>query len=103
MESAQEELKEALQAITIQSANFPVYANVTAKPVSDADEIRTLLYKQLTYPVRWTETIENMIADHANIFYEVGPGNVLSGLVKRINRDFPATAVGKADDIFTKI
>lgn len=103
MESVQEELKDALEAITIQSAAFPVYANVTAKPVSDADEIRTLLYKQLTHPVRWAETIENMIADHADTFYEAGPGNVLSGLVKRINRDFPVTAIGKADDILTKI
>jgi [acyl-carrier-protein] S-malonyltransferase len=103
MESAQKELKAALEAITIQSASFPVYANVTAKPVSAAGEIRELLCKQLTHPVRWVATIENMIADGATDFYEVGPGNVLSGLVKRINRDYSVLAIGKADEIFTRI
>ena len=103
MESAQKELKAALEAITIQSASFPVYANVTAKPVSAAGEIRELLCKQLTHPVRWVATIENMIADGATDFFEVGPGNVLSGLVKRINRDYSVLAIGKADEIFTRI
>ncbi len=103
MESAQKELKAALEAITIQSASFPVYANVTAKPVSAAEEIRELLCKQLTHPVRWVATIENMIADGATDFYEVGPGNVLSGLVKRINRNYPVIAIGKVDEINTRV
>lgn len=103
METAQKELKAALDEITFQSAKFPVYANVTAKPVSQADEIRELLYKQLTHPVKWVATIENMIADGATDFYEVGPGNVLSGLVKRINRDYPVLAIGKADEIFDRV
>lgn len=103
METAQKELKAALDEITFQSAKFPVYANVTAKPVSQADEIRELLCKQLTHPVRWVATIENMIADGATDFYEVGPGNVLAGLVKRINRDYPVLAVGKADEIFARV
>jgi [acyl-carrier-protein] S-malonyltransferase len=103
MESAQQELKAALEAITIQSASFPVYANVTAKQVSAAEEIRELLYKQLTHPVRWVATIENMIADGATDFYEVGPGNVLSGLVKRINRNYPVIAIGKVDEINTRV
>lgn len=99
MESAQQELKTALEEIDIQSARFPVYANVTAKPVEKSQEIRELLYKQLTHPVRWVETIENMIADGASDFYEVGPGNVLAGLVKRINRDFPVQTKGKVEEI----
>jgi [acyl-carrier-protein] S-malonyltransferase len=99
MESAQQELKAALDEIDIQSAKFLVYANVTAKPVKKADEIRELLYKQLTHPVRWVETIENMLSDGANDFYEVGPGNVLAGLVKRINRDYAVQPKGKAEDL----
>ena len=99
MESAQEELKTALQEINIQTAKFPVYANVTAKPVKAADEIRELLYKQLTHPVKWVATIENMISDGATDFYEVGPGNVLAGLGKRINRDYPVKTRGKIEEI----
>ncbi len=100
MESAQHELMVALDAIDIQAAKFPVYANVTAKPAKEADEIRELLYKQLTLPVRWVETIEIMISDGATAFYEVGPGNVLAGLVKRINRNFVVQTKGKIEEIF---
>ncbi len=101
MESARKELQVALQDIDIQPAKFPVYANVTAKPVQSAEEIRDLLYKQLTHPVRWVETIENMIADRATDFCEVGPGNVLTGLVKRINRDFHVQTKGKVEEIIS--
>jgi [acyl-carrier-protein] S-malonyltransferase len=99
MESVQQELKSALTEIDIQTAKFPVYANVMAKPVKKANEIRELLYKQLTHPVRWVETIESMISDGANDFYEVGPGNVLAGLVKRINRDYAVQPKGKVEDL----
>jgi [acyl-carrier-protein] S-malonyltransferase len=101
MESAQQELKIALEKIDIQAAKFPVYANVTAQPAKEANEIRELLYKQLTHPVRWVETIENMIFDGATDFYEVGPGNVLAGLVKRINRDFLVQTKGKVEEIIS--
>ncbi len=99
MESAQQELKSALEEIDIQTAKFQVYANVTAKPVKKAKEIRELLYKQLTHPVRWVETIENMILDGVTNFYEVGPGKVLAGLVKRINRDFKVQTKGTVEEI----
>jgi len=99
MESARQELQQALQNIEIESARFPVYANVTAKPVKDADEIRDLLCQQLTHPVRWVETVENMIADGATDFYEVGPKNVLAGLMKRINRKFPVATRGRTEEI----
>ncbi|MDZ7264492.1 MAG: ACP S-malonyltransferase [candidate division KSB1 bacterium] len=99
MASAQEELKRILEKIEIRSARFPVFANVTARPVTRPEEIRTLLYQQLTQPVRWVETIENMIAAGATDFYEVGPGDVLAGLNKRINRNFVVQTKGKLDEI----
>lgn len=99
MESAQQELKATLMEIDIQTAKFPVYANVTALPVKNPDEIRQMLYKQLTHPVRWVETIENMISDGADDFYEVGPRNVLAGLLKRINRSYPVQAKGRVEEI----
>ncbi|OQX96782.1 [acyl-carrier-protein] S-malonyltransferase [candidate division KSB1 bacterium 4572_119] len=99
MESAQVELKKELDSISINNAEFPVYANVTAKPVNSEDEIRELLFKQLTYPVRWVETIQNMLDDGVKEFYEVGPGKVLSGLVKRINRRVTIKVIGTVDDL----
>lgn len=84
MESAQEGLKEALEKTPIRDASIPVYANVTAQPVRDADGIRRLLLRQLTSPVRWEESVVAMAADGASTFVEIGPGKVLQGLIKRI-------------------
>jgi len=67
-----------------------VYQNVNALPVTVPDEIRANLVAQLTGPVRWTQTIQNMIVDGATHFVEVGPGKVLQGLVKKINKDMEA-------------
>jgi [acyl-carrier-protein] S-malonyltransferase len=99
MESAQAELKQILEQVAIRPARFPIYANVTAQPVTQPEEIRTLLYQQLTQPVRWVETIENMIAAGATDFYEVGPGDVLAGLSKRINRNYAVQTKGKLEEI----
>ncbi|MFZ5519127.1 MAG: ACP S-malonyltransferase [Candidatus Zhuqueibacterota bacterium] len=99
MSSVQEQLQLALDQVQINRAKIPVYANVTAKPTLEAADIRELLYKQLTYPVRWVETIQNMIADGATDFYEVGPGNVLSGLLKRIDRNYRSKTFGKVEEI----
>lgn len=96
---AQWELGDVLNNIQIQTAEFPVYANVTARPAKDTNEARELLFKQLTYPVRWVETIQNMIEDGVTEFYEVGPGKVLAGLLKRINRKIPVTTIGTVEDI----
>ena len=85
MQSAREGLKKALASIQIRDARIPVYANVTAKPVQKAEEIRTLLEEQLTSAVCWEESVVNMITDGARSFIEVGPGKVLQGLVKRID------------------
>jgi len=99
MESVQQELKAALEQIVIHPAKIPIYANVTARPVTDAADIRALLYEQLTRPVRWVETIQNMVADGATDFYEVGPGSVLAGLVKRIQKDIRVRTKGTAAEL----
>lgn len=84
MQSAKDKLAAKLEKANIYEARFPVYANVTAKPVTSKDEIRKLLLEQVTLPVRWEETILNMVNDGFDEFYEIGPGSVLQGLVKRI-------------------
>ena len=84
MQSAKEGLKAALDTTEFCDAKIPMYANVTAKPVQRADEIRSMLFEQVTSPVRWEETIMNMSTDGASTFIELGPGKVLQGLVKRI-------------------
>jgi [acyl-carrier-protein] S-malonyltransferase len=83
MESASNGLKQALDATRIDDAEIPVYANVTAEPVTKASEIRELLFRQMTSPVRWEQTVLNMARDGVARFSEVGPGKVLQGLVKR--------------------
>lgn len=87
MEPAREELAAAIEATTFSTPICPVYQNVTANAVSDASEIKNNLIAQLTGAVKWTQSVNQMIADGATSFTEVGPGKVLSGLVKKINRD----------------
>ena len=96
---ARDELEKTLNVTEINAAVKPVYANVTAKPVSVPDEIRSLLLKQLTSPVRWEETVINMIDDGFDNFIEIGPGKVLQGLVKRINRNVRFSGIDKISDI----
>jgi [acyl-carrier-protein] S-malonyltransferase len=99
MEPAKKVLKEALDSTYIYDARFPVYCNVTAKPVIKKDEIKKNLYEQVTSPVKWEETILNMINDGFDEFYEVGPGKVLQGLVKRINPDIKCFTIDKYSDV----
>ena len=99
MQSAKDALKSALDAAEIRDAKVPVYANVTAKPVQKAAEIRQLLFEQVTSPVRWEESVQNMSAAGATQFVEVGPGKVLQGLVKRIVATAETSGVDKATDI----
>jgi [acyl-carrier-protein] S-malonyltransferase len=89
MEPAREELAAAIEATTFSEPICPVYQNVTAMAVSDAAEIKKNLIIQLTAPVKWTQTVQQMIADGASSFTEVGPGNVLIGLVGKINKEVP--------------
>jgi [acyl-carrier-protein] S-malonyltransferase len=87
MESARVELEEAIHNTQFHKPVCPVYQNVTGRPSSDPDEIKANLVAQLTSPVRWTQTVRNMISDGAASFTEVGPGKVLQGLIKKINKD----------------
>ncbi|MCZ7608535.1 MAG: ACP S-malonyltransferase [Ignavibacterium sp.] len=99
MQSAKDSLLKDLNETPFYDSRFPVYANVTAKPVTKKDEIKNLLYEQVTSPVRWEETIVNMIADGFDEFYEIGPGKVLQGLVKRINPDVKIFGIDKFKDV----
>ena len=87
MEPAREELAAAIEATNFSTPICPVYQNVTASAVSDATEIKKNLIIQLTAPVRWTQSVQQMIADGATSFTEVGPGKVLVGLVGKINKE----------------
>lgn len=84
---AQEELAEAIETTEFKTPVCPVYQNVDAIPHTSPEEIKENLVKQLTAPVRWTQDVEAMIADGATEFVELGPGSVLQGLVKKINRE----------------
>lgn len=84
MESARVELAEAINQAEISSPICPIYQNVNAMPMTDAKLIKDNLIKQLTSPVRWTQIAQNMVKDGATTFVEVGPGNVLQGLVKKV-------------------
>jgi len=95
MGSAKEGLRAALQKTVILDARIPVYTNVTAEPVTRAGEIRELLYLQLSSPVRWEESVRNMIRDGASRFVEIGPGKVLQGLAKRIDPAAETAGVDK--------
>lgn len=87
MEPARVELEAAIQAAQFATPVCPIYQNVDAKPYTDPEKIKANLIAQLTAPVRWTQTVQNMIADGATSFTELGPGNVLAGLIKKVNRE----------------
>lgn len=87
MEPAREELAAAIEATTFSTPLCPVYQNVTATAVSNPDEIKKNLITQLTAPVKWTQTIQQMVKDGATLFTEVGPGKVLIGLVGKIEKE----------------
>lgn len=87
MEPARAELAEAIENTNFSTPVCPVYQNVDAKPHTDPEEIKANLVAQLTAPVRWTQSVQNMIADGATEFVELGPGKVLQGLVAKISRE----------------
>ena len=99
MLSAKEKLNSALEKTNFYNPKFPVYTNVTAKPVDGVAEVKSKLYEQITAPVRWEETIKNMINDGIEEFYEIGPGNVLQGLLKRMNPDVKRYGIDKFEDV----
>lgn len=93
MEPARVELEEAIKATNFSAPRCPVYQNVTTKGENDPKVIKENLVAQLTSPVKWTQSAENMIADGAKHFVEVGPGAVLQGLVKKISREVETSGV----------
>lgn len=99
MEPAKEKLNQKLYEIKFNEAEFPIYSNVSAKPSKSGEEIRENLSKQLTSPVLWLDTINNMNNDGLEIVIETGPGKVLQGLVKKINPNLKIFGVDKFSDI----
>lgn len=94
MQPAQEELSTAINNTTFSNPTVPIYQNVTAKPITEPEEIKANLLKQLTSSVKWTQTLQNMIADGADSFYEVGgKGKVLAGFMRRIDRSIPVESL----------
>ena len=93
MEPAREELAAAIETTTFSKPICPVYQNVNAKPVSNPEEIKENLIAQLTAPVKWTQTVKNMIAGGATSFTEIGPGKVLQGLIKKVDKDIETSGI----------
>ncbi|GHB52735.1 ACP S-malonyltransferase [Persicitalea jodogahamensis] len=93
MEPAREELAQAIAGTTFRAMPCPIYQNVTASASQDLDIIKANLIAQLTAPVRWTQSVENMVRDGASMFIECGPGKVLQGLVKKIAPEVEVSAV----------
>lgn len=93
MEPAREELAAAIEATEFNAPDCPVYQNVTTTAMKDVDDIKTNLIYQLTAPVKWTQSVQNMIADGATEFIEVGPGRALQGMIKKVDRSL-ATSSG---------
>ncbi len=93
MEPARVELAEAIEGTNFSTPKCPVYQNVSTVAVSDVEEIKRNLIAQLTAPVKWTQSVQNMIKDGASVFVECGPGKVLQGLVKKIDRSAQVAGV----------
>jgi len=93
MEPAGVELEEAINSTNFNQPICPVYQNVNASAINDPGEIKQNLISQLTAPVRWTQTVQNMIADGATSFTEIGPGKVLQGLVRKVDREMEVSSL----------
>ena len=93
MQPAKDELQEAIEKTSFSTPSCPVYQNVDAKPHTDPSEIKANLIAQLTSPVRWTKSVQNMIADGADEFIECGPGRALRGMIGRIDRSVNAHGI----------
>ncbi|GGH74844.1 [acyl-carrier-protein] S-malonyltransferase [Pullulanibacillus pueri] len=103
MKPAAEKFKSVIDNISVKEADIPVIANVTADMVSDHQEIKRLLIEQLYSPVRWVETVEKLLALGVDTFIEVGPGKVLSGLVKKVDRKANIFAVGDLETLIQTV
>lgn len=99
MEAAESELREHLASVRFSEPAFPVVSNVTAEPVSDPEEAHDLLVEQLTSPVRWTGSMRTMLGHDVDRFVELGPGRVLAGLMRRIDRDADVVSLDTAHEV----
>ena len=99
MEPARAELAKAIEQTEIRKPKCPIYQNVTARPETDPEEIKKNLVVQLTGAVKWTQTVNNMIASGVDSFTEVGPGAVLQGLVKKVDRKMVTAGIGTYEQI----
>jgi [acyl-carrier-protein] S-malonyltransferase len=99
MRTSDEELRKALEVLSIENPVISVYTNVDGLPKTDKEEIRNSLSKQLVSPVRWELTIKNMIQDGISKFYEIGSGKVLTGLIKKIKADAETFNISTAEDL----
>jgi [acyl-carrier-protein] S-malonyltransferase len=93
MEPAREKLQKAIEATTFNKPHCPIYQNVSTTAVTDVDKIKENLIAQLTAPVKWTQSVQNMVADGATHFIESGPGKVLQGLVKKIHKEAEVSSI----------
>jgi [acyl-carrier-protein] S-malonyltransferase len=99
MEPARERLAPVLGAIVFRDPSFPVYTNVDAAPVTTGGEARAALLRQVASPVRWEELVRGMLDAGFDTFAEVGPGNVLAGLLRKISRDARVLPASKPEEI----
>lgn len=99
MVPARQGLAPVLQQLAFSDVTVPLYNNVDARPVSGGDQVRDGLVRQVDAPVRWVEVIQHMVADGFDSFVEVGPGSVLSGLIRRIDRSVKTAAVGTVEQV----
>lgn len=99
MEPARAELAQAIEETKIVNPVCPIYQNVTATAVTDASQIKINLVAQLTAPVKWTQISQNMLKDGATLFTEVGPGSVLQGLIKKVDRAVQTEGISKLEQI----
>ena len=96
---AGEKLAKELENVSIHDIRIPYIANVTADYVKDKEDVKPLLQRQVSHPVRWQQSVERMIADGADTFIEIGPGKTLSGFMRRINKDMKVYNVEKTEDL----
>lgn len=99
MGAAESGLEDHLESVPFSAPSFPVISNVTAEPVNDPDEARRLLVRQLTSPVRWTASMRTLLDAGPDGLFELGPGTVLAGLTKRIDRGVAVVSLGTADQV----
>ena len=99
MNSASEKMREEINKTEFKKPEINIISNVTAQQVNDPIEIKKLLIEQIEKPVRWREIVINMIGSEVEKFIEIGPGKVLSGLVKRINSNVELIQVNELDDL----